>query len=596
MSYTLKPHYSRRITFFEKSDSRVPAALFSAQCVAPDLEGFPYPLPSKKSDYTCFAQGNNGVVWYAGKTGVTRYDKNAEISDNIIMYFSANRHIPDDNVEKILADGDNLWVLAGDRVSLIEMVMLTCEEKADILLEETNKYVNIRGAVTHVRLLESFNKDSAENYAHCDNDGTFTAGHVVGEIYHYAVMKRKYGENHPKTIAALKDATKSCEACLLLTYIHGRHEGFIARAYHVADDPVPDDGVFYRRNGKTAVCVETTRSKQWNIAGEEIPCDYPIPERLTHLYRDLGYTEDGIVYKGDTSSDEVTSHFMQMRVAHDILGPVDPELDEIIKDACKRTMKHIIDNGNEFIDAGRVTTWAKWSKRYFEGDPTGYVDAPLNSAELLFYLKAVMHITGEKGIWEETYNKLIADGYADLPAQHFNRFFQGAMREGTSPDEELMYGDNMLATMTFWQLCTLETDPVLLEKYRAGYRSWAGTLLREHMPGYDFPYLLGVPDADIDIARDALWFYRNEETRLGAFAEIERHDAPVKQNRSEDPNQPYEISALLHYDERTFHKYDRNPYAVSPKAFSNGERIEGCYVYTFGYWIGRYYGIIDEED
>ena len=60
--YILKPHLTRKITFMKKDDARVPQALFETVNVAPDLKGFPYPLPSKKSDYTCFAEGNNGVL------------------------------------------------------------------------------------------------------------------------------------------------------------------------------------------------------------------------------------------------------------------------------------------------------------------------------------------------------------------------------------------------------------------------------------------------------------------------------------------------------------------------------------------------------
>ena len=591
----LKKHLTRKATFMDKNDPRVPAELFTVESSAPNLDGFPYPLPSAKSDYTCFAAGDDSVMWYGGKTGVTRYDPNGESLEDKIMYFSAHRYLPHHAVDAILADGKDLWALAGDKVSHIEMLTLTAEEKAEILLEETNNYVMRRGMVSQRDLREHRNYESRYPYAACDNDGLFTSGYAVGEMFRYATLREKLGEDHPRVKDARKNATKACEACLLLMYIHGRPEGFIARSYHVTGEPVPDDGIFYKREGKTAHCIETTYAKENGRVGEEVPCDYPVPERLAALYRDLGYTDDDIYYKADTSSDEVTGHFLQMKFAHDFLAEGDPELDELIKDACKRTTLHIINHGFEFCESsGKPTTWAKWSKNYFENDPIGYVDAPLNSSEMLVYLKITMYITGEKGLWQETYDKLISEGYADLGPKHYDRFYQGAMREKVNPEEDLMYGDNMLALMTYWMLCTLEDNGELLEKYRAAFRSWSGLILREHTPGYDFMYKLGVPDADIDIEKNAKWFTHFETNRLLASVNSRRHDVAVKLGRNYEEKREYEISALLMPDERHVSKYDRNPYDLF-MGENRGTCIESCYIYTYAYWIGRYYGFIDEE-
>lgn len=593
--YILKPHLTRKITFMKKDDPRVPQALFETVNTAPDLAKFPYPLPSKKSDYTCFAEGANGVIWYGATTGLTRYDANAERAEDIIMYFSAHKHLDNNKVDAILPEGDNVWVLNGDSVSYIEMIMLTCEERGDLLREETHKYVMRRGMVCHMNTTEPKRIETALGYTSCDNDGLFTSSHAAGEMFRYAVLKRELGADHPKTVDAKKWATLSCEAALLLTYIHGREEGFIARSYHVKGEPVPDDGHFYQRNGDKAVCAETTESKKSGRVGEEAPCAYPVPDRLAKLYRDLGYTEDDICYKADTSSDEVTGHFMQMWIAHKVLGPDDPELDEIIKTACRRTTKHIIDGGFEFLEhTGKPTTWAKWSKRYFATAGSGYVDAPLNAAEMLAYLKVTMDVTGESGIWQETYDKLVADGYAELATKHFDRFFQGAIGVGASPEEDLMYGDNFLAVMTYWLLGVLEKDEKLLELYRNGFKAWSGTLLRELNPGYAFPMLAACPDLELDFDRLADWFYRHEITRLAALVKTNRHDVPVKRLRH-GADVEKELSALLMPDERSTEKFDRNPFQLVEYSDGRNSHFEGCYPYTFAYWMGRYYGFIAEE-
>ena len=597
MHTVLKPHVTRKITIMKKDDPRVPKELFEAENIAPDLTGFPYPLPSKKSDYTCFAEGDNGIVWYGGKTGVTRFDKNAKSIRDLIMYFSASRHLADNKVDKMLAVGDDLWVLTGDEVSFIEMPVISAKKKADILLDETRKYVQRRGMVSQKNLAVPRDLESRLPYADCDNDGLFTSGFAIGEMFRYAVLREELGEDNPEVIDARKSATTACEACLLLMYIHGRPEGFISRSYHVTGEPVPDDGHFYKRQGDTAICCETTESKRSGRAGEVFPANYPVPDRLARLYRDLGFTEDDITYKADTSSDEVSGHFVQMRYAHDILGPDDPELDEIIKDACRRTAKHIIDGGFEFLEcSGKPTTWAKWSRRYFESDPFGYVDGPLNSCEMLMFLRVTMHITGESGIWQENFDKLVAEGYADLGLKHFDRFYQGAMREKAAPEEDLMYGDNMLALLTFWQLCTLEKNEELLSKFRDGFRTWKGTLLREHNPAYDFMFKIGCPDEEIDMEKDADWFNNFELSRLISPVNVSyRHDVPLKSARNGDPGND-EISALLPLSELEITKYDRNPFTATRGNWHNGTCVESCYVYTMAYWMGRYFGFISEEE
>lgn len=196
--YILKKHLTRRITFLNKNDPQVPAALFSAVSEAPDLSKFPYPLPSAKSEYTCSAEGDNSVMWYGGKTGITRYDPNGESIEDKIMYFSAHRHLPHHAVDAMLADGMNLWALCKDRVAHIEMIMLTAEEKADILLDETNNYVMRRGMVSQRGLKECRDYESRYPYAACDNDGLFTSGYAIGEMFRYATLKEKLGKDHPR--------------------------------------------------------------------------------------------------------------------------------------------------------------------------------------------------------------------------------------------------------------------------------------------------------------------------------------------------------------------------------------------------------------
>ncbi len=590
--YKLNSHLCRFCTFYALGDEKIPAALLDYKNEKPDLTGFPWPLPSKNSDYTCFEKAGE-IEWYGASNGLTRYDKNAEREEDIVMHFGGDRYLLDNHVKAIMADGDNIWVLTETGVAFIEMKMISMEEKADILREESLKYVNRREMMSQKRLAELRNLDSILPYGHSDNDGSFTVGYSIGEILRYATFKREKGADHPDTLKAKEIATKAVEACLLLLYIPCRGNGFVARTYLAPDEPVPDDGLFFRMENGKAVCLETTDSLKKGVCGVEIDASAPVPERLAKLYTDKGYTVDGLVYKADTSSDEITHHFLHLLFAHEHLGSDDPELDALILESAERLLGFIIDNGYELIDfTGKATTWAKWSIPYFNSE-FGWVDGALNSAQLLMYHLVTMKITGKtnEGKWRESYDKLVNEmGYADMTEQHFNRLYQASISMNFDYPEEIMYGDHMLATLAFWGLCTLETDEKLLKKYRNGFKAWRTSIAREHNPGYDLPYFISCPDEKPDLDKLAGWFYRTNASRLAAgVAMVGRHDIPVKTLRAGVK----EISVQMPPDETFIAKYDRNPVDYKDEDSGGVWVVENCYVYTFAYWIGRYYGFFE---
>ncbi len=588
--YKLKNHFCRECKFYPLGDSAIPSELLTAEAVKPNLKGFPCPLPSKKSDYTCFAE-QNGIFWYGASTGLTRYDPNAEIEEDTVMYFSAERDLRDNNVKSLLADEKGVWVLTDSGATHIELKEISAEEKAYILLQETIDYVDRRGMVSQQHLKVPYLRSSKFPYDHSDNDGGFTACYGMGEIFRYAVLKKEKGIEHPETVNAKMLATKAVEACMLLMYIHGRGDGFVARSYGLSDEPIPDDGYFFIRKGNKAYMADTTKAKEDGYVGLEIDASAPIPERLAKLYRGLGYTDDDVFYKADTSSDEITLQLLQLYFAHKYLACDDPELDELIKDAVTNILNHIIDNGYELHDfTGKATTWAKWNTGYFMTED-GWVDACLNSAELLSYHLIAIDITGENEKWRNSYNHLINDlGYVDLTEKHYDRLYQFALATNNDIYGEIMYGDHMLATASFWMLCTLEKDETLLAKYRKGYKAWRTSTANEHNPGYDIPFALACPDEEINLDKLALWFYRINSSRLAASVSLKgRHDIPVKTMRDGYKR----ISVNLPPDEIFISKYDRDTLEYKNEDSGGTMCIESCYVYTFAYWLGRLYGFFE---
>ena len=593
---TLRETLARYAAIFDPADPAVPKELGVTQTQLPDLSGITCPLPARRQDYTCAAKTDR-AIWLGAANGLTRYEEKPEREADRVMYFSANRDLPDNRVLALYAPDpaeECVWVRTETGVSRITLETLPADEKCDILTEESLRYVDRHGFISQKELKKERDPASAVSWGHSDNSGTFTAMFAVGEVCKYGYLQRTLGKGHPKTRAAWKSAIRATEACLLLCYISCRGNGFVARTYLTKDEPLPDDGLFYRITNGKATCQDLSFAREKGLSGKVIDAAAPVPERLSHLYTDEGYTIDDIIYKGDTSSDEITHHYLLFYFAHRILGPEDHELDALIADRAKAIMDHILTHGNTLTECdGLPTTWAKWNKAYFE-TPIGWSDACLNAAELLMYLKVTMDVTGETGRWEEAYRRLALDeGYAKLSSMHENRFFLSAAAGGLEEVEELMYGDHSLATCAYWMLITLEKDEALREIYKAGYRGWNGTFRREHVPAYDFPYILCFPEETLDTERIVDWFRRQPITRVCSVPSFwARWDVP-KRRRFGGME---ETGCLLPPDEHNVTKYDRNPFSYRPEHSERGLcHLESCYVYTYAYWLGKYSGIITDE-
>lgn len=595
-TFAIRHSLARKAEFYAHDDERVPQELFSVRNEAPDLDGIYYALPAAKKDYFCSARTEH-ALWMGAPNGITRYAPSPEHEADRVMYFSYPAELEDSNVKAILADKDSesVWVLTEKSVAHISLSYISAEEKARILTEETEKYVSRRGMITNRWLGKERDPGSVFPYGASDNSGCFTAAYGIGELFKFAVYKKKYGRNDERTEKAYRSAVRTCEAAQLLMYMPGRDDGFVARDYQVPGEPLPKDSIIFRKNGDMTTVLETPLAVERGYAGEVFRSPYKVPERLAHLYKDEGCDGDGIVYRGDTSSDEITIHLLLIYFAHKIIGEEDRELDDLMVHSMKKTVKHIIDHGFMLCDyKGKPTTWARWDRAYFE-TPLGWSDACLNAAEMLMYLKLAMEVTGEEGIWKETYDHLVNDeGYADLAEKHEARFYISSMANGLEETEDLMYGDNMLAATAYWMLCTLEKDEKLREKYKNGLRGWNGTFRREHNPAYDIPYMLSCPEDDIiDTERLEDWFRRQSITRLMAAPDLEKRlDVTKKRCFGGTP----EAGCLLPPDEFVASKYDRNPfeYLTGDKPYDL-KNIESAYTYTYAYWLGRYYGIIEED-
>ncbi|MCR5151273.1 MAG: hypothetical protein K6B52_08640, partial [Clostridiales bacterium] len=218
MKTTIKKHLCRVCSIYAKDNPKVPAELFSFKNEKADLKGFEFISPVKKSDYTIALKAGK-VLWLGSDKGLVRVDPEPADYFDKVLYFSADRDLKDNNVLAIMGDEINVWVLTETGVSEIHLISLTGEEKADLLLKETQMYVDRHGMITQKALAVPGDVTSAVEWGHSDNDGCFTANFAVGEIYKYATLCRELGEDHEKTKEALNTSVRAIEAILLLMHV-----------------------------------------------------------------------------------------------------------------------------------------------------------------------------------------------------------------------------------------------------------------------------------------------------------------------------------------------------------------------------------------
>jgi hypothetical protein len=161
----------------------------------------------------------------------------------------------------------------------------------------------------------------------------------------------------------------------------------------------------------------------------------PIYEKIPQIFNDLfpssaigsdGYVDQSqIVYKADTSSDEVDGHYALFFTAYNYLCDDSTseleELKSLIAEAADRMTKLILKDDHYYIEdaTGKSTQWSRWLAKYFNdrtalmeeqplwnvkvgvdenGDDAlsyGYEDGPLNALEVMSVLKTAMTVTAE---------------------------------------------------------------------------------------------------------------------------------------------------------------------------------------------------------
>jgi hypothetical protein len=464
---------------------------------------------------------SDGVVWYAAEGGVIRFDRRAAPRDRK-QYFAGRRYLPDDQVRQMTPDSAaGMWVRTRTGVSHIELRMMTLAAKAQIFEERVRQRHNRHGLVSPSNLRAPGDLSTNE-LRDDDNDGLWTSMYAAAECFRYAVTQSP---------EALANARKSIEAVLFLEEVTGGR-GFPARSYIRRGERMPQDG-------------------QWH------------------------WTKDGEYYwKGDTSSDEIVGHLFLYSVATDLLP--DAALKKRIADTTERIVNHILDHGYYLVDiTGKPTTWGRWSPQYFHDAPA---DSPLNSVELLSFLKSCAHITG-KSRYEDEYQKVAWKlGYAQLASRY------------KELREEINYSDEELAMLSFYGLFRYEKDRDLRERFYApALNQWWENERREDNPLWTFIYAVAQPRVAVDFESAARTLYRMPmDTIDWSVRNSQRKDVAMDSVR--DRFGHAQARTLLPPDERPVMKWNANPFDVDSDAGGRGEDDGAAFLLP--YWLGRYHGFL----
>ena len=362
-SVRLQQYPQKIVTRFTLEDKAVPREILSNS--------------STNSGQTeiCEVRASDGAVWQGTTNGLIRLDPKANEQDRR-QYFAGKRYLSDDQVEKLLADGNGgVWVRTRRGVDHIEMRPMTLASKADYFEQRIRARHDRYGMIADCRL-EVPGDVSTFRLVDNDNDGLWTSIYVAAECFRFQVTKAP---------EALTQARKSMEAMLFLEEVAGRR-GFPARSYVRKGDPMPTGG-------------------EWH------------------------WTENGKYYwKGDTSSDEIVGHFFAFSVAYDSLP--DEGLKQRITETARRIMDHILEHDYNLVDLDdQPTLWGWWGPRKLAQEPD---ERALNSLQLLSFLKTAHHITGDAK-YDREYRKVATEfKYAELIAR-LNEF----RTELNYSDEEL---------------------------------------------------------------------------------------------------------------------------------------------------------------
>ena len=463
---------------------------------------------------TCLATGFAGDLWIGTTNGLVR------MLPGDWHYFGARQWLPGKQVN-VVAVGNNTVYAATDKgISIISYEPYTLLKKASFYERHLDEWGQKRlGFIHHL-----YKKGNEWVREISDNDGGNTAPYLAAMCYKYAATGDK---------KAREEAVNAFNAMIWLERITQK-EGFFARA--VFSPTGDDDEMATQGSGGLPAKWYKSKNGKW-------------------------------YWKGDTSSDEVTSHFYAVSLFYDLVA--EGKEKEMAREHLRRIASYIEDNGWVLIDMdGKPTRWGQWSPEYLLR-PYGFVDRGLNGLEALTYMQTALTLTGDKK-FKAGLDQLIKWGYDQNTIRQKNTF----------PPESIAPWDDDLAFQAYNTILRYTTDPVLRSVIlRSLERTWEVKRMY-HSPWFNFSYgALTGNDCELEKSVKYLHEYKLDCVEY-SYSNSDRDDL---------------------FMEKGYTSYEGAIRAFSPRESSGGTEADGGAggrvvreptEFIRDYWMARYYGFI----
>ncbi len=472
-------------------------------------------------DTACLAEGFDGDLWIGTRQGAVRR------TGSEFHYFAGQRWLPDDRVNAIAVDGRDVYLATDGGLGVIGYVPFTLSRKAAYYEQQIEEWGQKRmGLVQKLEwddALHEFVREAG------DNDGGYSGSYLAAQSYRFAVTRDP---------AARREATNTFHALRWLESATGI-PGFPARSIWAKGE------IGHKSTGGSG--------------------GYPAE------WHD---TADGkFEWKGDTSSDELCSHFYSIALFIE-LAAEGPEIEQA-RTHLARIASHVIEHEWQLVDLdGKATRWGRWDPEYFKTDEGKY-DRGLQCLELLSFIKTASVLGGDPR-FAAAYGKLIGLGYPQHTLRESNTF----------PPENVLHFLDELAFWSYWNLLRYEDDPELRALYRRSLERTYEMIRVEQQPWFNFVYsFLTGNESEADLSVKHLrdwpldlrsWSYRN--SHRADLRSPAGYVAPKGGTRAF----PARETEPMRWDHWT----------LQADGGSGGRDVVEPSAWLLAYWMGRYHGYI----
>ena len=469
---------------------------------------------------TCLTRGFDDDIWIGTSQGAVRMLKNDW------HYFGADHWLPGDHVNDIAVSGHKVYIATNMGVGIISYEPFTLQKKAAFYQRHIDEWGHKRLGFIH----SIYKKNGEWVREVSDNDGGNTAPYLAAMCYKYAVTGDK---------TARAEAVASFKALLWLERITPVR-GFFARA--IWSTTADKDERSTQGSGGLPARWYPTKDGKW-------------------------------FWKGDTSSDEVTSHFYAVTLFYDLVAEGAEK--ELAREHLNRIAGYILKSGYVLPDMdGKPTRWGRWNPEYLLR-PYGYNDRGVNGLEVLAFMQSAYSITGDVK-FSKSLQQLVGWGYAENTIRQKNTF----------PPATLAPWDDNLAFESYNTLLRYTTDPKLRSIYLRSIERTYEVKRMEHIPWFNFSYgAMTGNDCDLEQCVKHLREWTLDCT------EYNYHNSLRDDQYLEAGYTSYE-GAIRAFSPRETCVKTSSRNATFPDGGANGNVIKEPTGFLRDYWMGRYHGFI----